>query len=283
MRFVFLWHNFAFSLHESLIPWLSKCSNPGSFTMELLQFCTRPSISLVRCCRNWQRFCVRSRGWKRHHVWVESPVAPRGGRMHFTFIVTERSGCKWSTFIKFFIYRNATAPNGNFFPNCFTFKGLEFCKKFGFRQLIPNCLPYLFVLIPNRLNSYFVATKSPRTSVWGAVQYRISSRFEILHIIYEMTILSQWPVDAKEPHDLIQCWPTFTTLYVVTRPRWVIDIGLLPQVDDKQNTFSHRACHFLNTASFTFWSEISILTIRLFHDSLIFIMASLHLERRYEY
>ena len=31
----------------------------------------------VRECRNWPRFCVRSRGWKRHPARVGSPIALR--------------------------------------------------------------------------------------------------------------------------------------------------------------------------------------------------------------
>ena len=39
---------------------------------------------LKHCCRNWPRFCVRGRGWTRHHARVGSPVAPRAARSRAT-------------------------------------------------------------------------------------------------------------------------------------------------------------------------------------------------------
>ena len=43
-----------------------------------------PGFHLLCCCRNWPRFCVRSRGWTRHHARVGSPVTPRAARSRTT-------------------------------------------------------------------------------------------------------------------------------------------------------------------------------------------------------
>ena len=46
--------------------------------------CTMHVVRKSSCCRNWPRFCVRSRGWTRHHARVGSPVAPRTARSRAT-------------------------------------------------------------------------------------------------------------------------------------------------------------------------------------------------------
>ena len=55
--------------------WLT-CSTPT------YQACNPNALG---CCRNWPRFCVRCRGWMRHHARVGSPVAPHN--FHSTTII----------------------------------------------------------------------------------------------------------------------------------------------------------------------------------------------------